>query len=330
MENNENNTELRQAINDITLVGEVKEQKLNLNKNKEGNYINGSLVINTGDFSEIEIKVFVSEKNKKGKVKKSFETLQKLINEDYLTLALCKNDEDRENVAKVRIQGQKEFTPRFNEDIFKIKETEEVKTKVNIDLGFGNITVDSSIKPEDYKAKFDVEMFVTSVKEETKQDEPTGRAIVSGWTPIYGGKVIPMEVVVGIILNDDGEEFDFGEDILAQVEEGMTLNVWGDINYKSIITKTTKGGGLGRAKVEEHKEYINELVVVGADIQEDEDKEFDMELIKQAKIERDVAIEEKKNEVDSKDKKGKGMGSNKGSSTNEAGGDKPKRERPKF
>ena len=328
MENNENNAELRQAINDITLIGEVKEQKLNLNKNKEGNYINGSLVINTGDFSEIEIKVFVSEKNKKGKVKKSFETLQKLINEDFLTLASCKNDEDRENVAKVRIQGQKEFTPRFNEDIFKIKETEEVKTKVNIDLGFGNITVDSSIKPEDYKATFDIEMFVTSVKEETKQDEPTGRAIVSGWTPIYGGKVIPMEVVVGIILNDDGEEFDFGEDILAQVEEGMTLNVWGDINYKSIITKTTKGGGLGRAKVEEHREYINELVVVGADIQEDEDKEFDMELIKQAKIERDVAIEEKKNEEVVDNKKGKGMG-NKGSNTS-ASGDKPKRERPKF
>jgi len=328
MENNENNTELRQAINDITLVGEVKEQKLNLNKNKEGNYINGSLVINTGDFSEIEIKVFVAEKNKKGKVKKSFETLQKLINEDYLTLASCKNDEDRENVAKVRIQGQKEFTPRFNEDIFKIKETEEVKTKVNIDLGFGNITVDSSIKPEDYKAKFDVEMFVTSVKEEIKQDETTGRAIVSGWTPIYGGKVIPMEVVVGIILNDDGEEFDFGEDILAQVEEGMTLNVWGDINYKSIITKTTKGGGLGRAKVEEHKEYINELVVVGADIQEDEDKEFDMELIKQAKIERDVAIEEKKNEEIVDSKKGKGM--NKGSGTGTSGEKTTKRERPKF
>ena len=329
MENNENNAELRQAINDITLIGEVKEQKLNLNKNKEGNYINGSLVINTGDFSEIEIKVFVAEKNKKGKVKKSFETLQKLINEDYLTLASCKNDEDRENVAKVRIQGQKEFTPRFNEDIFKIKETEEVKTKVNIDLGFGNITVDSSIKPEDYKATFDIEMFVTSVKEETKQDEPTGRAIVSGWTPIYGGKVIPMEVVVGIILNDDGEEFDFGEDILAQVEEGMTLNVWGDINYKSIITKTTKGGGLGRAKVEEHREYINELVVVGADIQEDEEKEFDMELIKQAKIERDVAIEEKKNEEIVDNKKGKGMG-NKGSNTSASGEKTTKRERPKF
>jgi len=330
MENNENNSELRQAINDITLIGEVKEQKLNLGKNKEGSYINGSLVVNTGDFSEIEIKVFVAEKNKKGTTKKGFETLQKFINEDLLTLASCKNDEDRENVAKVRIQGQKEFTPRFNEDIFKIKETEEVKTKVNVDLGFGNVIVDSSIKPEDYKARFDVEMFVTSVKEELKQDEPTGRTIISGWTPVYGGKVIPMEVIAGIIVGDDGEEFDFGEEILSQVEEGMTIDVWGKINYKSIITTTTKGGGLGKAKIEEHREYINELIIDGAEIQEDEEKEFDMELIKQAKIERDVAIEEEKNKevTEGKDnKKGKGMG-NKGSNT--SAGTTTKRERPKF
>ena len=53
-----------------------------------------------------------------------------------------------------------------------------------------------------------------------------------------------------------------------------------------------------------------------------------MELIKQAKIERDVAIEEKKNEEVADSKKGKGM--NKGSNTSSANGDKPKRERPKF
>ena len=320
------NTELRQAINNITLVGEVKEQKLKLNTNKEGSYINGSLVINTGEFSEIEVKVFVGEKNKKGTVKKAFETLQKFINEDLLTLASCKNDEDRESVAKVKVQGQKEFTPHFKEDIFKSKDGDEVKTKTTIDLGFGNVTLDSSLKKEDYKATFDVEMIVTSVKEEIKQGESTGRAIINGWTPVYGGKVIPMEVIAGIILDDEGEDFDFGEDILAQVEEGMTINVWGDINYKTIVTKTTKGGGLGKAKVEEHKEYINELIMVGADIQEDETKEFDMELIKQAKIERDVEIENKKNEEGSSDtKKSKGMSKSAGTT-----GEKVKRERPKF
>jgi len=164
-------------------------------------------------------------------------------------------------------------------------------------------------------------MFVTSVKEEIKKEEETGRVIVGGWTPVYGGKIIPMEVVAGKITDDDGEEVDFAQDVLNQIEEGMTVNVWGEINYKSIITKVKKGGGLGKAKIEETREYINELVLVGADIIEDDEKCFDMELIKKAKIERDNAIENKKNEDSKEEKKGSGMGK-KSEST--------KRPRPNF
>jgi hypothetical protein len=317
------NQELRQGINNITLTGVVKEHNLKLNKDKDGNYINGSLVIKTGEFSEIELGVFVGEKTKDGtKTKKAFEVFQKFIDGEHLTLASCKNDEDRESVAKVRVYGSKDFTPHFKEDIFKVKETKEVKTKIKIDLGFGNITVDNSIKEEDYKAEFEVEMYVTSVKEEIKKEEETGRVVVSGWTPVYGGKVIPMEVIAGTIIDDNGEEVNFAEDVLNQIEEGMTIDVWGEINYKSIITKTSKGGGLGKAKVEEHREYVNDLILVGADIQEDETKEFEMELIKKAKIERDTTIENLKNEETKEDKKGTGV---KGSSEN-----KTKRERPKF
>jgi hypothetical protein len=317
------NQELRQGINSVNLVGAVKEHKLTLNSDKEkGNYINGSLVIKTGEFSEIELKVFVGEKTKEGKVKKAFETLQKFINEDYITIAGCKNEEDKENVAKVRVFGNKDFVPHFKEEIFKIKETGEVKTKLSIDLGFGTLSVDNSIKEEDFKAEFDIEMYVTSIKEEEKNQEPTGRVKIVGYTPVYGGKVMPVEVVAGTIIDDDGEEYDFGQDILSQVEEGMTLNVWGTIDYKAIITKVTKGGGLGKKKVEEKRDYINDLVIVGADIQEDEEKEFDMELIKKAKIERDTEIENKKNEEVKEDKKGRGL--------SKGNGDKPTRERPKF
>ena len=317
------NNELRQAVNNVTLTGEVKEHKLKFNKDKDGNYINGSLIIKTGEFSELEVKIFAKEKNKDGKIKKVFETLNKFIDGEQLTLADCKNDEDRENVTKVRIFGNKDFVPHFKEEIFKIKESEEVKTKITIELGFGNVSIDNGIKPEDYKADFDVEMYVTSIKEEIKNDEETGRTIISGWTPVYGGKVIPMEFVAGTIIDDEGEEYDFGADVLNSVEEGMTLNLWGNINYQSKIVKTKKGGTLGKAKIEEHREYVNELIVLGADIQEDEEKEFDPELVKKAKIERDNEIENKKNE-ESTDKKGKGLG-NKG-----AGANITKRERPKF
>lgn len=325
------NTEQRQVINKIDLVGEVAEQKLNKDKNKNGSYINGSLVIKTGEFSEIEIKVFAGEKNKDGKPKKAFETLKKFIDGEHLTLASCKTDEERESVAKVRIYTtNKDFTPQFKEDIFKPKGTEEVKTKLTVDLGFGNVSVDNSIKAENYKAEFEVELFVTSVKEEMKQDEATGRVIVNGWTPLYGGKVMPMEVIAGTIIDDEGEEYDFGDDILSQVEEGMTINVWGEINYKTIITKTTKGGGLGKAKVEEHRDYVNDLIMVGATIQEDEEQELDMELIKKAIIERDIEIENVRKEEGSDTKKSKGKGMDKGSSTSSTSGERPKRERPKF
>jgi len=300
------NNELRQGVNNVTLIGEVKEHKLKFNKDKDGNYINGSLIIKTGEFSELEIKVFVKEKNKDGKAKKVFETLNKFIEGEQLTLADCKNDEDRENVTKVRVFGNRDFVPHFKEEIFKIKEAEEVKTKITIELGFGTVSIDNSIKSEDYKADFDVEMYVTSVKEEIKNDEETGRTIIAG-----------------TIIDDEGEEYDFGEDILNSVEEGMTLELWGNINYQSKIIKTKKGGTLGKAKIEEHREYVNELIILGADIQEDEEKEFDSELIKKAKIERDIEIENKKNEEPPENKKGKGL-NNKGSETN------TRRERPKF
>lgn len=315
--------ELRQAINKIDLVGIVKEQKLKEGKSENGKYINGSLVVKTGEFSEVELKVMVSEKNKKGDVKKAYETLKKFVDGDLMTLADCKTEEDREAVTRIRAYGNKEFTPHFREDIFKAKDSDEVKTKVGIDLGFGNIFVDNSIKEEDFKAEFDVEMFVNTVKEEMKGEEATGRVIVSGYVPVYGGKVIPMEVVAGKIIDDDGEEYDFADDVLSQIEEGMTIDVWGEIDYKAIITTTKKGGGLGKAKVETSKTYINDLIMTGADIIEDEEKAFEMELVKKAKTERDIEIEGKKEEKsEGESKKGKGL--NSGSSG------KARRDRPSF
>jgi len=65
-----------------------------------------------------------------------------------------------------------------------------------------------------------------------------------------------MEFIAGTIIDDEGEEYDFGEDILNSVEEGMTLELWGNINYQSKIIKTKKGGTLGKAKIEEHRSML--------------------------------------------------------------------------
>jgi len=318
--------ELRQALNKIDLVGLVKEHKLNKGKTKdkgnEKNYINGSLVIKTGEYSEIELALYVEEKNKDGKIKKNYEVLEGFINEEHLTLAGCKSEEDRENVAKVKVFGNKDFCPHFSEDIFKVKETGEVINKIKVDLSFGTIKVDNLINEEDYKAEFDIEMYVTSITEEEKEQELTGRAIVKGWTPIYGGKVMPMTILAENYKDEDGGNIELASDLL-NVEAGSTLNLWGNINYQKIVTKVKKGGSMGKAKIEEKTEYVNDLVAIGADIIEDEEKEFDGELVKKAKLSRDETIEEIKNEKAKENNKGKGM-----NSTNSE--DKPKRTRPNF
>ena len=306
--------EIRQALNKIEVTGVVKEHKLNSGKTKDGDkYINGSLVIKAGEFTEITVKVMVSEKNSKGKVKKAYENLEKILKGEVKTMT----EVSEEEAAKVRLWGNDGFTPQFREEIYKPENATEVVTKIGIDLGFGNITLDNNVNSEDYKATFDVEMFVVSVEEElNKNDEETGRVIIKGWVPVYGGSVIPLEIKAGIVEDEDGE-FDFAEDIRSNIDLESTLNFWGNIDYKAIIEKTSKGGSLGKAKIEEKRTYIHDLVAIGGDLIEGEN-EYDIEDIKQATIERENKKQEEQDKAENSDKgskKGSGSIANKRATT---------------
>ncbi len=292
------NQEIRQALNKIEITGVVKEHKLDTGKTSEGDkYINGSLVIKAGEFTEVTVKVFVSETTSKGKVKKAYENLEKILKGEVKTMA----EVSEEEAVKVRLWGNEGFTPQFKEEIFKPENAAEVITKIGVDLGFGNVTLDNSITSEDYKATFDVEMFVEAVEEELdKNDEETGRVIVKGWVPVYGGSVIPLEIKAGIVEDENGE-FDFAEDIRNNIDLESTLNFWGNIDFKTIIEKTSKGGSLGRAKVEEKRTYVHDLIAVGGDLIEGEN-EYDIEDIKQATIERENKKQEVQDKAENSDK----------------------------
>jgi hypothetical protein len=290
------NQEIRQALNKVDITGVVKEHKLLSGSNDEGKYINGSLVVKAGKFTEISVKVFCSEFNSKGKTKKTYENLEGILNGELKTMAEVSEDE----AVKVRIWGNEGFTPQFKEEIFKPKNSTDVVEKVVVDLGFGNITIDNSVTPEDYKATFDVELFVESIEEELDdKDEETGRVVIKGWCPVYGGSVIPLEIKAGIICDEEGE-YDFAEDVRSGIDLESTINIWGDINFDTIIEKVSKGGSLGRAKVEEKRTYIHELVAVGADFV-DEDDEYEIESIQQARIERENKKQETLNKADDKE-----------------------------
>lgn len=301
--------ELRQGLNKVEITGVVKESKLGTGKGDNGTYINGSFVVKAGEFTEVEVRVFVDEKSKEGKIKKVYTTLKQILDKEVQTMADGASEED---AVKVRIWGNDGFTCQFNEEMYVTENNpDEVTTRISINLGFGNVTVDDRVTAENYKATFDVEMFITKIEDEKKNQEDTGRVIVKGYLPVYGGKVIPLEIVAGVVQDEDGD-FNFGEQIRNEISEQTTINLWGDIDYKSIITQKKKGGGLGRAKVEEERTYVHDLIATGGDVIDDAEKEFDVDLIRQAAKER----ENKKAEVvqkgtgDKKDSKktgGKGL-----------------------
>lgn len=324
------NNELRVAMNAIEVQGAVKEQKLNKGKGDKGEYINGSLVIKAGEFTEVEVKVFVQEKNGEGKVKKAYETLESILDGDYPTMAKVSEEE----AVKVSIWGRGDFTPQLREEMFKDKNTGDVVTKISLDLGFGNVNIKESMESSEYKATFDVEMYVNQLKEEVEQDEETGRILIEGFVPVYGGSVMPLTVVAGKFLDEDGEEYDFAEDIRGGVEEGGTINIWGDIDFKKIVTEVKKGGGMGKAKTEKSTTYINDFVATGADIVSDE-KAYEYEEIESALKQREIKKDEVKNKESKPDTKaGRARGSvgakNK-AATSTTEGDKPAgRAKPRF
>jgi hypothetical protein len=64
------NQEIRQALNKVEITGVVKEHKLASGKNDQGKYINGSLVIKAGEFTEVTVK-FLFQRQILRKSKKS-------------------------------------------------------------------------------------------------------------------------------------------------------------------------------------------------------------------------------------------------------------------
>ncbi len=315
--------EIRQAGNKIELVGVVKEHKLEevINKDTKDKQIRGSLTMKCGE-SEVEVRVYVGEKTKEGKVKKGFTTLKGFISGEYPTMAT-----DAENATKVSMFGNGSFTPKFSESLYVKEGEQECRSYIQIELGFGNIKVDNSLTEEDFKATFDIEMFVSEIEDEVKtkgdEEEETGRVVVKGYVPTYNGGIFPLQVVAGIVEDEEGS-FDFAEQIKDGISEGDSVNFWGDINYLTIINKVKKGGTMGRAKTEDKKDYIHDLVAIGADILEG-DSEWEEEAIEAALKERAVKMKEKEDEAKEGNKKGSGLGGKKSS-----GAERKERRKPTF
>lgn len=298
----ENKTEIKQALNKVTIVGTLKEKKLEIGETKEHKkYISGELVIATSKTSFHRVHIFANQKTKDGKDNKMFKSYT-TINDKYLSEAgIIEQQIPDVEPTKVKVAGELSVNDYYNND--------QLFSTVQIRGKFIN-----RIRPEEEyipQAKFDTEMYIENIKPETKNDEETDRAIVTGIIPIYGGKVIPIDFITD--LEDGVTDF-----VTSNFDKGDTVDFWGDI-VNEIVTTTKKKKGFGKANEDVITTTKRELLITGGNPEPyEEEKAYDSETIKKALAEREVSLKEleensKKNSKKS-NKSNKSFGSTKSTS----------------
>lgn len=280
---------LREALNQFAIVGTVKENNLEVRDDLKDKVtgapykaIMGDLVIKVGVDGEHRVKFFSKEMTKEGKVSQLF-TSYNTVKDTYTSMAdLAKMDEEeREGKYATRISVTGEIRSNdYSKDGIKVTETPELSGRF----------INSLKSEEEDKAEFDLEFFISSMAPEIdKEGIETGRLKVKAIVPAYGGKVIPIPLIIT-------DEFGVADYMGMNFKVGDTIQVWGNVVNIAIHKPVTKSG-FGQAKEEVVSTYTNEIVVVGGEEKPLEDeKAFDEEAIKSALAQREVYLEQKKTE----------------------------------
>lgn len=285
----EQNT-LREAENQVFIEGTLLEVRHSEWKSKEG--LNIELDIEVKENEVHTINGMTRYKKKDGSDNAIAKGYQTIINE-YLTVA----KHGRDQADKVRVtQGRIGVNEYYGQDGM-LRSFPQLSTNFVNRLNAGD-----EFNP---RAEFEVEIFVKSVVPEVKNDDETGRVKVNAIIPVFGGKVIPFELMVSA----EGAEF-----VYDNYEVGCTTKVYGDIvNFKE-VKETEVPVAFGKPQKKITTKTIREYLITGGTdpYEEDSVKRYTIETIQQAMVERETYLLELKNSSNNnkqqEDKKG-GFGS---------------------
>ena len=294
-------------------------------ENKEA--VMGKLKIITGIDEETGAKstqtaeIFINKYTKNGTINKTVETLDELIGGIKTSeeiKAIKKKDSsykneviiyDKSSKEPVKMycsvwNSNKEFAPKFSTNRY----VSQNEVKENVRISGGNVT----IKPfEEGKhqlfAQFDIDCKVKDIQEELdKEGTPTGRALLTVMIPTIGSDkeldLTELKLVAGILPPTEQypQEIDLGAMFLEEIEEGVDLNIQGQMINSAKVIEIVKEVRFGRPRVETKTDYLNEYQIVGADyLEEDTFEEEDIrELRKAINIKKQEMLEQAEEQSD--------------------------------
>jgi hypothetical protein len=227
-ENTSTQTQIREAENQVKVEGYLREMRLE----DKDDIISGDVIIATDMHSEHSVSVYANKFNKNGNANRAYKGLQTVMAEYVSIASLLKEGRTLEEAVTMATKVSIGLGKLTRNEFYA---NDELISRPRISSNFFNRIKDDTFEP---KAEFDIECYFERIRSEIKDDTETGRLLVDVIVPMYGGVVVPMELVA---------EGDAAEYIKTHYDAKRTGRVWGNIvNIAERIV--TKVAGFGKAK----------------------------------------------------------------------------------
>lgn len=274
---------LKQADNKVRIEGILSEVDIKTGESKKDKkpYVMGEIKIKvTQDINgktevmEIPVNMFATKNTRSGNSNPAYESIMK-IKEEYTSIASCGNEDE---ASRIRIDRAE-----IGENAF-YGNNGVLVSRPRIRASFTN-----RIKKDECqeKADFEAVIVIGNIKEEIRNDEPTGRLVVKGILVQYGEKV---DVIDFIVASNDAINH-----IQTYWNEGDTVRVAGKVNFSSRTIHEEKEVGFGDPIIEDKTVSVRELIITsGSQSALDGELAYDADEIQEALKKRKVALDEQK------------------------------------
>lgn len=283
------------ALNEVAIDGILSEVKLQEGQDKNGKpAIFGEYKIRTTNTIdgieykiEIPVRVYQSKVTKNGKDNPAYAAAEKIM-KDYVSIAAG-------GVEKATAVRLPEKSTSLQENFFMSKTTNQMVFGSGIRASFIN-----EINKADMNsgATFKTIVVIGELTDEIVNDEETGRLILKGVLPQWGGKV---DVIDFIVANRR-----VADHIRNNWQKGDTVLIGGRINFTSVVEASTQSENtFGEVMTSSRTKSVKELVITGGHEEPltEEEGAYAMEDIAEALQERQARIEAAKSKATAETKK---------------------------
>lgn len=236
-------SELREAINELTIEGILKEKNLESVVVDKKDVIRGDLIVITGKNNEHKIRIYVTKQTQKGTENPAYKGML-TVKDTYVSKAEALQNGGTPDV--VRMSCKLTLNEYYGEN-------GELVSYLTPSTSFVNRVTDREMKED---ASGTIEIFLTKIKPEFVKGEETGRSVIEGWTTGYGGRVFPVS-------------FKANSDIATYMDTNFEMNKNTILNYElinNVITEIQQlGGGFGKAREKVITSSVHEILIVGGE-----------------------------------------------------------------